>query len=670
MKKLGHIPVYITIREENSYFSRLIFVLTDFVLLNIAFFLLNYIKRGTFLLPSGYFTLLLFFYIFWLLIFFLMGKIQTQTLPFKSMLYQIFKSVVALLYSISFLIIFLGYTSYSRMHIIGTCLLLLVWEFLLYSIMHIAGSEVDVLSVPLHRKDSDSQKLKISIFLFIGDFLLLTFSFFMLNLIKTGTFSLTVEYEKILLLFYGIWLVASAVTRKFDIHNYRNYYFAQAAGLKAVAFMGLMLSLCIFAFRLFSYSRLHIFGTLLLFGFIEALMYYFYYVLKFGGDVNGDIESVEGLKDFVEQKELPLEGTQQNLSLPGYISFMKLLYDRYLKQNPRVFEFVDNSIDLSGIDDREIAIINSPDLFNVQVFREESIRSLINLHKVNDVRWINRYFLEVHNRLINGGYLIGRVDTIRTHKMRFFERFPRQYAAVLYRLHFVLFRVFPKLPRVRKIYFAITKGKNRMISRAEILGRLCFSGYRIVSEEEIGGNLFFIAQKVKTPSYDTNPSYGPVIKLKRSGVNGSMIEVLKFRTMYPYSEYLQEYIYNQQKLCEGGKIMQDFRVTDWGKLMRKYWLDELPMLYNWVRGDIKLFGVRPLSRHYLNLYDVYVQKIRKKVKPGLIPPYYADMPKRFEDINDSEKRYIQSYLEHPFKTQVTYFSKAVSNIIFKGARSS
>jgi len=434
--------------------------------------------------------------------------------------------------------------------------------------------------------------------------------------------------------------------------------------------MGLMLSLCIFAFRLFSYSSLHIFGTLLLFGVIEMLMYYFYYVIKFGSDANGDIESVDGIKDFVGQKELPLEGTQQNLSLPSYISFMKLLYDRYLKQHPKVFEFVHNSIDLSSFDDQEIAIINSPEFFNVQVFRDNSLRSLINLHKINDVRWINRYFLEIHKCLINGGYLIGRVDTIRTHKVRFFEKYPKYYAAVLYRLHFIFFRVFPKLPRVRKVYFAITKGKNRMISRAEILGRLCFCGFRIVSEEEIGGNLFFIAQKVKTPSHDMNPSYGPVIKLKRSGVNGSMIEVLKFRTMYPYSEYLQEYIYNQQKLCEGGKIMQDFRVTDWGRLMRKYWLDELPMLYNWIRGDIKLFGVRPLSRHYLNLYDVYVQKIRKEVKPGLIPPYYADMPKRFEDINDSEKRYIQSYLEHPIKTQVTYFSKAVSNIIFKGARSS
>ncbi len=670
MKKLRQIPIYITIREDNSYFSKLIFLLTDFMLVNVAFFLLNYIKRGTFLLPSGYFTLLLFFYILWLLIFLLMRKIQMQTLPYKSMLSQIFKSVIALLYGISFLIVFLGYTSYSRMHILGTCFLLLIWESMLYSLLNVGGKKRSELSHLSQRVVSILKKSRISVFLFMGDFILLTFSFYILYLIKYGTFNLTHEYEKILLLFYGLWLIASAITRKFDIHNYRNYYFAQAAGFKALAFMGLSLSLFIFVFRLFSYSRLHIFGTLLLFGFVEILLYYFYYVLRLGGDINGDIESVEGIKDFFEQRELPLEGIQQNLSIPGYASFMKLLYDRYLKQHPKVFEFVDNAIDLSSSDDREIALINSPDLFNVQVFRDNSVRSLLNLHKINDVRWINRYFLEAHKRLINGGYLIGRADTISTHKVRFFEKYPKHYAAVLYRLHFIFFRVFPKLPRVRKIYFAITKGKNRMISRAEILGRLCFCGFRIVSEKEIDSNFFFIAKKARTPSLDTSPSYGAIIKLKRTGSNGSMIEVFKFRTMYPYSEYLQEYIYDQQKLCDGGKIMKDFRVTDWGRLVRKYWMDELPMLYNWIRGDIKLFGVRPLSKHYLNLYDDYVQKIRKQVKPGLIPPYYADMPKRLEDINDSEKRYIQSYLEHPLKTQISYFGKALNNIIFRGARSS
>ncbi len=57
------------------------------------------------------------------------------------------------------------------------------------------------------------------------------------------------------------------------------------------------------------------------------------------------------------------------------------------------------------------------------------------------------------------------------------------------------------------------------------------------------------------------------------------------------------------------------------------------------------------------------------VKPGLVPPFYADMPKTFDEICESERRYIQAYLKQPIKTQLVYFWKAFYNIAFKGARS-
>ena len=204
---------------------------------------------------------------------------------------------------------------------------------------------------------------------------------------------------------------------------------------------------------------------------------------------------------------------------------------------------------------------------------------------------------------------------------------------------------------------------------AELMGRLYFCGYKVLAEQEINGNFFFIAQKTKTPSLDQSPTYSPFVKLKRIGLNGQIINVYKFRTMYPYSEYLQDYVYKKHKLQSGGKLKDDFRITEYGNFMSKYWLDELPMLYNWIRGDLKLFGVRPLSKHYLSLYDRPLRKIREKIKPGVIPPYYADLPRHLEGIVESEKRYIQAYCSHPIKTQWVYFWKVMNNIIFKGVRS-
>ena len=140
--------------------------------------------------------------------------------------------------------------------------------------------------------------------------------------------------------------------------------------------------------------------------------------------------------------------------------------------------------------------------------------------------------------------------------------------------------------------------------------------------------------------------------------------------MHPFAEYLQDYMHQQNNLAEGGKINNDFRVTTLGKIFRKLWLDELPMLANWFIGDVKLVGIRPLSKHYYSLYDKELQQLRIKTKPGLIPPFYAVMPKTLEEIQASERKYLEAYFKRPFITDWKYFWRAVWNIVFKHARSS
>ena len=140
--------------------------------------------------------------------------------------------------------------------------------------------------------------------------------------------------------------------------------------------------------------------------------------------------------------------------------------------------------------------------------------------------------------------------------------------------------------------------------------------------------------------------------------------------MNPYSEYLQNYVYDNYNLKEGGKFKNDFRITAWGKFLRKYWLDEIPMIFNLLKGDLKLVGVRPISKQYFDLYDDDLKNLRNKHKPGLIPPYYADLPKSIEEIIESEKKYLLSYEKHKFKTDTVYLYKAMRNILFNKARSS
>ncbi|MCK5704787.1 MAG: sugar transferase, partial [Cyclobacteriaceae bacterium] len=135
------------------------------------------------------------------------------------------------------------------------------------------------------------------------------------------------------------------------------------------------------------------------------------------------------------------------------------------------------------------------------------------------------------------------------------------------------------------------------------------------------------------------------------------------------SEYLQEFVYNNNDLQVGGKFNKDFRITKWGAVFRKLWIDELPMLVNFAKGDLKLVGVRPISKQYLSLYNEEFRKKRINYKPGLVPPYYADMPKNLSEIIQSEKKYLDEYDKSEIKTDVKYFFKAFNNIVIKKERS-
>ncbi|MEG1354117.1 MAG: sugar transferase [Malacoplasma sp.] len=97
----------------------------------------------------------------------------------------------------------------------------------------------------------------------------------------------------------------------------------------------------------------------------------------------------------------------------------------------------------------------------------------------------------------------------------------------------------------------------------------------------------------------------PVIfKQERPGEKNKIFEMYKFRTM--------------NSLCDtNGQLLPDeVRLTKFGKFMRSTSLDELPELFNILKGDMSLIGPRPLLVEYLPLYDK-TQIKRHNIKPGL-----------------------------------------------------
>lgn len=314
-------------------------------------------------------------------------------------------------------------------------------------------------------------------------------------------------------------------------------------------------------------------------------------------------------------------------------------------------------------------LISTGNVFNIKNIEPMEYSVIANISKVNSIHRINKFFEAVNEKLDYDGVYIGRAQTIAERKKTIYSRYPRPFSDIRYFFDFCYKRVMPKIAGFKQLYFLINKGRRRVLSRSEVLGRLCSCGFSIIEEVEINNELFFAVKKTSKPAFDMNPSYGPIFKMKRIGKGGKTIYVYKVRTMHPYSEYLQEYIFSRNALEEGGKFKDDFRISTLGKIMRKFWIDELPMLVNMLKGELKLVGVRPISRHYLSLYTPELQERRLKFKPGLIPPFYYDMPKSLEEIQQSELNYMNQYEKHPLRTDIKYFFGAMTNILIKRARS-
>ena len=95
-----------------------------------------------------------------------------------------------------------------------------------------------------------------------------------------------------------------------------------------------------------------------------------------------------------------------------------------------------------------------------------------------------------------------------------------------------------------------------------------------------------------------------LFKQSRPGLNGKIFNIYKFRSM------------TSERDKEGPLLSDELRLTKFGKFLRSTSLDELPSLWNVLKGDMSLVGPRPLLVEYLPLYSAK-QARRHEVKPGI-----------------------------------------------------
>lgn len=306
-----------------------------------------------------------------------------------------------------------------------------------------------------------------------------------------------------------------------------------------------------------------------------------------------------------------------------------------------------------------------------QVTKNGIYEDIVSLKSFNSIAKLDSYLIRANESLEDNGKFIGFV---KTNKQREENKWIGK-VPVLSKIstvsEFVFHRVFPKINGFKQLYFVLTRGKRQRLSKAEVLGRLIKFGFKIVElEENLDGSMYFVVKKIKKPNTRSKASNGFLFKFPRIGKNGKLIHVYKIRTMHPYSEYLQDYIVNTNGYGTDGKPSNDFRVPSWARFVRRYWLDELPQLINVLKGDMKLFGVRPVTRRYFQDIPKHIQELRLLQKPGCIPPYVAyNKGSSKESVLMAEEDYMK-FGKKGFFVDIKFIAFAIKNIVFNKKRGS
>ena len=117
-------------------------------------------------------------------------------------------------------------------------------------------------------------------------------------------------------------------------------------------------------------------------------------------------------------------------------------------------------------------------------------------------------------------------------------------------------------------------------------------------------------------------SKGPILYTqKRIGKNNITFSCYKFRTMYPEAKYLLKEILiknpnYKSEFAETRKIINDPRITKIGKFLRFSSLDELPQIFNVLKGDMSLIGPRPIVKSEIKKYGSDFNKVFS-IEPGI-----------------------------------------------------
>lgn len=160
-----------------------------------------------------------------------------------------------------------------------------------------------------------------------------------------------------------------------------------------------------------------------------------------------------------------------------------------------------------------------------------------------------------------------------------------------------------------------------------------------------------------------SPGASPLFVQKRVGFQGKPFFMYKLRSMVPHAEKLQAQMLSYNEMTGPAfKMKEDPRITRVGRFLRKSYIDELPQLWNVVRGEMSLVGPRPPLPAEVEKYTP-LEMQRLSIKPGMTC-YWQTQEKRyectFEEWMELDLRYMK---ERSIKTDCMILLKTIVSVL-------
>ncbi|MBI4647660.1 MAG: hypothetical protein HY738_14000, partial [Bacteroidia bacterium] len=266
-----------------------------------------------------------------------------------------------------------------------------------------------------------------------------------------------------------LWLIISVIFKKYKIEEYFNrrkiFISILACNFSIFGFSSLFL----YIFQLGYFSRLIVLGTFILPTIIEFVLgYIIYSIFK--------ARPVPSVDEIAIAPLVPVEKEKfKRPDKPLYLPHTDIVDSIVELASENVYSYIADYIEIT---EPKTYVIATTTIFNIISLPGKTVNNIINLLEINDIRRINKFFEAVNRKIPVNGYFVSCVETQDSRKRRLTRKYPLIISYPYYLIDFIFKRVFPKVWGLKKLYFLITAGRNRVLSKAEVLGRLVSCGFQ------------------------------------------------------------------------------------------------------------------------------------------------------------------------------------------------